>query len=42
MKGDSDYAIETVELTKVFGKTRAVDGVNLRVSKGAPWVSTLR
>lgn len=35
MQGDSDYAIETVELTKVFGQTRAVDGVNLRVSKGS-------
>ncbi len=35
MDGDSELAIETSGLTKVFGKTHAVDGVNLRVNKGS-------
>ena len=30
----SELAIETSELVKVFGKTRAVDGVNLAVPAG--------
>jgi ABC-2 type transport system ATP-binding protein len=30
-------AIETVDLTKVFGKTRAVDGVNLTVHTGSAY-----
>jgi ABC-2 type transport system ATP-binding protein len=34
MSSQSDLAIETTDLTKVFGATRAVDGVNLTVRKG--------
>lgn len=34
MSSQSDLAIETTDLTKVFGTTRAVDGVNLIVRKG--------
>src|SRR5262245_36035536 len=34
MSSQSDLAIETTDLTKVFGTTRAVDGVNLSVRKG--------
>ena len=34
MISQSDLAIETTDLTKVFGTTRAVDGVNLTVRKG--------
>ncbi|MEB1806702.1 MAG: ATP-binding cassette domain-containing protein [Bacillaceae bacterium] len=30
----SEYVIEATELVKVFGKNRAVDGVNLKVPKG--------
>jgi ABC-2 type transport system ATP-binding protein len=35
MDSHSDFAIETQDLTKVFGKTRAVDGVNLTVRTGS-------
>ena len=31
----ADFAIETSDLTKVYGKTRAVDGVNLTVRTGS-------
>ncbi|HWH08768.1 MAG TPA: daunorubicin/doxorubicin resistance ABC transporter ATP-binding protein DrrA, partial [Candidatus Thermoplasmatota archaeon] len=29
------YAIETTRLAKSFGATRAVDGIDLRIRKGA-------
>ncbi|HEX8035678.1 MAG TPA: ATP-binding cassette domain-containing protein [Ktedonobacterales bacterium] len=35
MDQHADVAIETSKLTKVFGKTRAVDGVNLTVRAGS-------
>ncbi len=35
MDSHSDFAIETSDLTKVFGKTRAVDSVNLTVHTGS-------
>ena len=35
MEGDSEVAIETTELTKLFGEQRAVDRVNLRVRRGS-------
>lgn len=35
MDSHPDFAIETQDLTKVFGKTRAVDAVNLTVHTGA-------
>src|SRR5690348_610743 len=34
MSSQSDLAIETTDLIKVFGMTHAVDGVNLAVRKG--------
>jgi ABC-2 type transport system ATP-binding protein len=35
MDSHADFAIETSDLSKVFGKTRAVDGVNLTVRTGS-------